>query len=44
MLELVAYSTHGPARENQQCSWDEHAHPPFEDFEPLEVTPGPDCP
>ncbi len=43
VLELVGYSSTAPP-ENQQCSWDEHSHPPFQDFEPLEVTPGPDCP
>ena len=29
--------------ENQQCSWTEHAHPAFENFQPLSVTPGPTC-
>ncbi len=43
VLELVGYSSTDPP-ENQQCSWDEHAHPPFEDFEPVDVTPGPVCP
>ena len=43
VLELVGYSSTDPP-ENQQCSWDEHAHPPFEDFEAIDVTPGPVCP
>ena len=29
--------------ENQQCFWNEHSHPKFKKFEPLNVTPGPDC-
>ncbi len=40
--ELIVYVTANPPA-NMQCSWTEHAHPPFEDFEPREVTPGPDC-
>ena len=30
-------STDKPA-ENQECSWNRHSHPPFEDFEPLTVS------
>ena len=30
--------------ENQECTWNQHPHPPFEDFKPLDVTPGPRCP
>jgi hypothetical protein len=41
--ELVQYTTSTPPQ-NMQCSWTEHPHPAFEDFEPVEVTPGPDCP
>lgn len=41
--QLVPYVTTDPP-ENQQCSWAEHSHPPFKDFEPLVVTPGPNCP
>ena len=26
----------GSPPETQECSWTEHAHPPFEDFKPLE--------
>jgi parallel beta-helix repeat protein len=32
----LAYALTDPP-ENQQCSWTEHPHPPFEDFEPYEV-------
>jgi hypothetical protein len=41
--ELVDYVTTSPP-ENQECKWTKHPHPPFEDFEPVEVTPGPTCP
>jgi hypothetical protein len=41
--ELVGYSASLPPQ-NMQCSWTEHAHPAFQDFEPVEVTPGPTCP
>ncbi len=41
--ELIGYATTDPP-ENQECSWTQHPHPPFEDFEPVDVTPGPDCP
>ena len=41
--ELVGYVTTTPP-ENQECSWTKHAHPPFQEFKPLEVTPGPTCP
>ena len=41
--KLIAYVASNPP-ENQQCSWTEQQHEPFEDFEPFEVTPGPDCP
>ncbi len=41
--QLVPYVTTDPP-ENQECSWTQNAHPPFKDFEPLDVTPGPDCP
>ncbi len=30
--------------ENQQCFWNEHSHPKFKKFEPLNVTPGPTAP
>ena len=42
VLELLGYVTADPPQ-NQQCAWDEHAHPQFEDFEAVNVTPGPDC-
>jgi len=41
--ELVGYTTATPPQ-NMQCSWTEHAHPAFQDFEPNEVEPGPVCP
>ncbi len=41
--DLVGYVTANPP-ENQECSWVKHAHPPFQQFKPLEVTPGPTCP
>jgi hypothetical protein len=41
--ELVDYVTTTPP-ENQECKWIQHPHPPFEDFEPIDVTPGPTCP
>lgn len=44
--QLVGYvgSTDSNPPENQECSWDQHAHPIFKKFKPLDVTPGPDCP
>ena len=41
--DLVGYVTTNPP-ENQECSWVKHAHPPFQQFKPLDVTPGPTCP
>ncbi|MGB2851781.1 MAG: right-handed parallel beta-helix repeat-containing protein [Solirubrobacterales bacterium] len=41
--DLLGYVTSNPF-ETQQCSWTEHPHPPFEDFKPFELTPGPACP
>ncbi len=40
--DLISYVLATPP-ENQQCSWTEHPHPPFEDYEPYMVEPGPDC-
>ena len=40
--DLISYVTANPP-ENQECAWTEHAHPPFENFKPLTVTPGPTC-
>ena len=40
--KLAAYVTTSPP-ENQECSWVKHDQPPFEDFTPLNVTPGPSC-
>jgi hypothetical protein len=40
--ELASYVTTNPP-ENQECSWTKHDHPPFEDFKPVNVTPGPSC-
>ena len=40
--DVVGYATTNPP-ENQECSWVKHEHPPFEDFVPLAVTPGPTC-
>jgi hypothetical protein len=40
---LLPYAVSSPP-ENQECKWNQHAHPPFKDFEPLDVTPGPTCP
>jgi hypothetical protein len=44
--ELVGYvgSTDNKPPEDQECSWNKHSHPPFKDFEPVSITPGPDCP
>jgi hypothetical protein len=44
--ELVGYvgSTDAKLPETQECSWNKHSHPPFKDFEPVSITPGPDCP
>jgi hypothetical protein len=41
--ELVAYVAKTPP-EKQQCSWAIHPHPAYQDFTPVEVTPGPTCP
>jgi hypothetical protein len=41
-VELFNYVTTDPP-ENQECSWTKHSHPDFQDYEPLTVTPGPDC-
>jgi hypothetical protein len=41
--QLAAYVLSDPP-ETQQCSWTEHAHPPFKDYEPFMVEPGPTCP
>jgi hypothetical protein len=41
--DLLGYVTTDPP-ENQECSWTKHPHPDYKDYEPLEVTPGPDCP
>jgi len=30
--------------ENQECFWNQHSHPPFKDYEAIDVTPGPTCP
>lgn len=30
--------------ENQECFWNRHSHPPYKDYEPLDVVPGPTCP
>ncbi len=35
-LDLAGYVLSDPP-ETQECSWTEHPHPPFEDFEPYEV-------
>ena len=39
----IDYVTTDPP-ENQECKWTQAPHPPFEDFEPVDVTPGPTCP
>jgi hypothetical protein len=41
-IDLAGYVTADPP-ETQECSWTEHPHPPFEDFEPYEVE-GAVCP
>lgn len=41
-VDLAGYVTSVPP-EKQECSWTEHAHPPFEDFVPYEVE-GVTCP
>lgn len=43
VTELINYVTTDPPQ-NQECSWTQHPHPPFEDFTPLDVTPDPTCP
>jgi hypothetical protein len=40
--ELITYVAANPP-ETQECAWTAHAHPAFEDFQPLSVTPGPTC-
>ncbi len=40
--KLAIYVTTNPP-ENQECSWVKHDHPPFENYVPLTVTPGPSC-
>ena len=40
--DLIGYVAANPP-ETQQCAWTEHAHPAFENFQPLSVTPGPTC-
>jgi hypothetical protein len=44
--EAFAYAGSSDSKppENQQCSWNPHPHPPFKDYEPLDITPGPVCP
>ena len=45
--ELVGYvgSTDTNPPEDQECSWNQHPHPPFKNFEPVDITPGPaNCP
>ena len=41
--ELVSYVAKTPP-EKQQCSWAVHSHPAYQDFQPVEITPGPTCP
>jgi hypothetical protein len=41
-LELAEYVTTTPP-ENQQCSWTEHPHPPYKNYQPSMVEPGPNC-
>ncbi len=43
LLDYVLSSDSNPA-ENQECKWNQHPHPPFKDYEPVDITPGPDCP
>jgi hypothetical protein len=43
IIELLGYVTTSPP-ENQECSWTQHPHPPFEDFEPIDIKPDPTCP
>jgi len=44
--QLLGYVLSNDANppENQQCQWNVHEHPPFKDYEPISITPGPDCP
>jgi hypothetical protein len=39
---LASYVLASPP-ERQECTWSKHSHPPFEDFQPLEI-PGVTCP
>jgi hypothetical protein len=41
--ELLGYvlSSEANPPENQECSWTQHSHPKFENFEPVDVQPGP---
>jgi hypothetical protein len=41
--ELVGYVAKTPP-EKQQCSWAIHSHPAYQDYQPVEITPGPTCP
>jgi len=43
ILQLLPLVSADPP-ENQECFWTKHEHPKFKKFEPLNVTPGPDCP
>jgi hypothetical protein len=40
--DLVTYVVTNPP-EKQECAWSKHPHPPFEDFQPLEIA-GVTCP
>ena len=43
LIDYVLSSDSNPP-ENQECKWSKHPHPPFKDYEPVDITPGPDCP
>jgi hypothetical protein len=40
--DLATYITANPP-EKQECQWTRHPHPPFKDYKPLDLTPGPVC-
>ncbi len=43
VLELVSYSGSNPP-ETMACSWDEHSHPAFKHYKPIDATQGdPNC-
>jgi len=40
--QLLPYVSTDPP-ENQECEWNQHSHPKFKKFKPLDIKPGPTC-